>query len=309
MRGLTFLAIALTGCGFSVAAGGGTGDSAPDDAGPDGHADAALDQFVSLPACMTSADYTTGPDGPRYRKKSGSHYDGAIDNCAADGAHLAAIDSMAENEFARTFAGEDIWIGYDDLNTEGIFRWVTGAPNSFVGFTGAEPNDSGTEDCTYLRPDGTWNDTECGDSRVSLCECELGYTPPPTPACRTMSSGFTLIDGRRYFLHEDTPLTWAAAKTACEQIGAHLSVLSDLDESDHVDSEFLGDSWIGLSDQTTEGAWTWLNGSTDAYRKWGAFSPHTGDTNRNCVVVNLSWYDIACTETREYSCECDPLPP
>lgn len=310
MRGATLLAIGLAGCGFSVAATGGVGDSAPDDAAKDAAIDVPLDQFVVIPACMTNGAYTDGPNNHRYRKKTGSHYDGAIDNCAADGAHLAVIETMAENELARTFAGEDVWIGYDDLTTEGIFRWVTGAPTGFVGFTGSEPNDFGTEDCTFLRSsDGTWNDTECGDSRVSLCECEIGYAPPPTPMCRTMSSGYTEIDGRRYYLREGAPRTWAAAKADCESIGAHLSVFADLDENDHVDLMFGGESWIGLSDQATEGAWTWVNGSTDAYRRWGTGAPRNGDPTRNCVAVSLSWQDIDCTSTKEYSCECDPVPP
>lgn len=307
MRGPALLAIALAGCGFSVAAGG----VAPEDGAIDASGDAPPDQVVVLPACMTSPMYSAGPLGHRYRKKNGSHYDGAIDNCATDGAHLAVIDTMAENEFARTFAGEDVWIGYDDLTTEGIFRWITGAPNGFVGFTGSEPNDSGTEDCTYLKGgDGTWNDTECSDSRVSLCECEVGYTPPPTPVCRTMGAGYTEIDGRRYYLKKGSAATtWTAAKADCESIGAHLSVFSDLDENDHVDGQFAGDSWIGLSDRATEGTWTWVNGSTDAYRNWGAFAPHANDTTRSCVAVSISWQDVDCGDKKEYSCECDPLPP
>jgi hypothetical protein len=310
IRGPLLLAIALGGCGFSVAATGGAGDSAPEDAAIDAPIDAAPDQFVAIPACMTSMDYSPGPDGHRYRKQSATRYDGAIDTCTADGAHLAVIDTMDENAFALMFAGEDVWIGFDDLTTEGTFTWVTGAPQGFTGWTGSEPNDSGTEDCTYLRsPDGSWNDTECGDTRVSLCECELGYTPPTTPACRTMTSGFTEIDGRRYVIHDTSEVTWAAAKTACEAIGAHLSVFSDLDEANHVDDEFFGDSWIGLSDLATEGTWTWVNGSTDAFRDWSVVAPHTGDTERNCAIVNLDWFDIECTATREYSCECDPLPP
>ena len=309
-RGLTLLAIALTGCGFSVAASGGSGDSAPEDAAAADAADAPPDQFVPIPACMTNPAYSNGPGGHRYRKAASTNYDGAIDSCAADGAHLAVFETKAEQDFADTFAGNDVWIGIDDLTTEGIFKWITGAPTTFSGFMGSEPNDAGTEDCTYLDVSGNdWNDTSCADMKEALCECEIGYTPPPTPMCRTLPTGFTLIDGRRYFLEEATERTWDAAKTACEAIGAHLSVFADLDESDHVDNEFFGDSWIGLSDQTTEGAWTWVNGSTDAYRKWGALAPHTGDTTRNCVLVNVSWNDVACTETREYSCECDPLPP
>jgi hypothetical protein len=309
-RGSTLLAIALAGCGFSVSASGGVGDSAPDDAAIDGAVDAPPDQFVAIPACMTNPAYTDAPDGHRYRKTSAVNYDRAIDTCAADGAHLVVFETRAEQDFVDALAGTDVWIGIDDLTTEGIFKWITGAPNTYSGFMGAEPNDAGTEDCTYLDVSGDdWNDTSCDETREAVCECELGYTPPPTPMCRTLPGGFTEIDGRRYFLEEATPRSWAAAKTACEAIGAYLSVFADLDETDHVDGQFSGDSWIGLSDQTTEGTWTWVNGSTDAYRKWGTAAPHIGDTARNCVRVNITWQDVECAELREYSCECDPLPP
>src|SRR5437762_1216069 len=121
MRGTTLLAIALTGCGFSVAASG-SGDNAPDDARADSNKDAPPDQFVQIPACMTNPAYSNGPSGStghRYRKKNGTHYDGAIDTCAADGAHLVVIDTAAENDFVKGFANTDVWIGYDDLTTEG----------------------------------------------------------------------------------------------------------------------------------------------------------------------------------------------
>jgi hypothetical protein len=311
VRGVALLAIASAGCGFHVAASGQEGPG--DDARMvDAPADETVpvDMFVVQPACMMNPAYSNGPNnGSRYRKTGGTDYDGAIDACGADGAHLAVLDTMAENMFATQFgAGDQMWIGYDDLTTEGLFKWVAKSNGVFSGYSGTEPNDNNGEDCTYLRSDGGWNDTGCDDTFIGLCECETGYVAPPRPACRTMS-GATIHEGRRYFIRDTTPLSWAAAKADCESIGAHLAVVSDLREHNDVDNDFFGDSWIGLTDLAVEGTFVWVNGSTDAYRKFDGSSPHAGNVNRNCVRINFDWQDVDCTTLKEYACECDPLPP
>jgi hypothetical protein len=310
VRRHALIAIVLAGCGFHVSAAGTDqpGDSAqPIDAALD-----ASDAFVPLPACMMSASYAAGPDGHRYRKTAPTlRYDDAIDACHADGAHVAVINSAAENTFAmQTAAGSDLWLGFDDLTTEGIFRWITGA-SSFTAWGVGEPNDQfGSEDCAYLRSDGTWNDTDCGDTRAALCECETGYVAPSAPrACRALSgTGTETHHGRKYILGLSAS-SWPAAKADCESKGAYLAVISDRIENDDVDNDFLGDSWIGLSDQATENTFVWVNGSTDAYRNFGNGAPHSNNTNRNCVMLNIDWQDVDCTSSKQYACECDPLPP
>jgi hypothetical protein len=303
--------IALCGCGFHVSAGGT--DQPSDSAQPiDAAIDAAPDAFVPLPACMTSPQYANGPGGHRYRKAAPTlNYDDAIDACHADGAHLAVINDLGENQYAMTAAaGDTQWIGFDDLTTEGIFRWITGA-STYTNWGGSEPNDiGGHEDCAYMTSSGAWNDTDCGDTRGALCECEPGYLAPAAPkACRAMTGANVDVSAGRKYITRTSAATWAAAKADCESIGAYLAVISDLTENDNVDGNFLGDSWIGLSDQATENTFVWVNGSTDAYRQWGNGAPHGNNTGRNCVMVNVDWQDVDCTSTKQYACECDPLPP
>ena len=298
MRTVAILA-AVCGCGFQVP---GAGDETAD-AG----ADAAPDAFVPLPACMTDVRYTNGPvAGHRYRKTDPSDRDGAVDACGADGAHLAVIDTAAENAFVRTFGSADFWIGYDDLKTEGTFRWVKSSLTTYQNFQGSEPNNAGVEDCTYVRNDGAWNDTNCGDQRSAVCECEADYVPRPTPVCRGMQGN--THNGRKYIIHEGagSAKTWLDAKADCAAIGAHLAVFADRDEEDPVNGEFSSDNWIGLSDAATEGAFLWLDGTLPAYTHWNIFSPHGASTTRNCVRVNIEWEDQDCMLLKEYACECEP---
>ncbi|CAN5824986.1 hypothetical protein BH11MYX3_BH11MYX3_32710 [soil metagenome] len=302
MRSVALIVLTLAGCGFHVAGSG----SGPSDGGPDAPLDSPLDAPEVLPACMTNPLYSAGPLGSkhRYRETSGVDYDGAIDACTDDGAHLVVVDDMPENLFVGAFAGEETYIGLDDLAAEGTFRWVNGSTSTFRGFAGAEPNDNGTEDCTYSRADGSWNDTKCEEVRHAVCECEVGYTPRPTPACRSMTTP-TVHSGRKYFIHT-APLAWAPAKADCEATGAHLVTFSDNDEDDIVDKDFTGDSWIGLSDQATEGTFVWVNGDPLVFTHWDIASPHAASPGRNCVRVNLEWSDSDCTLTKPYACECEP---
>ncbi len=303
MRGAVVLALTLAGCGFRVP---DSGTDPLDDGGTDATADSAIDAFENLPACMTNPLYSAGPLGSkhRYRETGSVDYDGAIDTCTADGSHLVVIDDMAENLFVGAFAGEETFIGLDDLGSEGTFRWVTGASSTFRGFGGAEPNDSGVEDCTYSRADGSWNDTGCQELKHAVCECEVGYTPKPTPVCRSMATT-TVHSGRKYFIHT-TALPWLAAKADCEATGAHLVTFSDNDEDDIVDKDFVGESWIGLSDLGAEGTFVWVTTEPLGFTHWDIASPHAASPTRNCVRVSLEWNDTDCALGKQYACECEP---
>jgi len=307
MRAVVMLALAA-GCGFETSAA--TGDDTPIDAAVIGNADAAPDAFVPLPACMTSAAYSNGPEiGHRYRKIAPKDRDGAVDACNADGAHLAVIDNAAEDSYVHTFAGTtNTYIGLDDLTTEGTFRWVTNQALGYEHFEGQEPNNNNVEDCVVINGgDGTWNDVNCGVVTPAVCECEVAYTPRPTPACRAMTG--TVHSGRKYLLRRDgAAKSWPAAKTECEAVGGHLPVFADRDEEGPVNSDFPAENWLGLSDAAAEGKFVWVDGTTPttAQTHWTPLSPHTNDTVRNCVRIYNDWEDKACTEVKEYACECEP---
>jgi hypothetical protein len=310
MRCWGLVLIAYAGCGFRTTTPGSdaeppSGDTATGDTMPDAQ--------VFMPACLTASTYTEGPTGHRYRVLTGlPTYDTMFDQCAADGAHPAVVDSMAENMYLASLIGGDTWIGFDDLTTEGTFRWATGATPSFLGWVGSEPNQSGNEDCTTLTPDGAWNDIECYQGYPGICECDPLYQPPPTPACRTMN-GYSLIFGRRYFINT-TARTWAAAAADCAAIGAHLAVPGDADENSEIDFSFIGESWIGYSDSNTEGSFAWINEAPKGFERWDGGAPAASPNTEDCVAIMVStppseWDDRSCDELRQYACECDPSAP
>lgn len=300
--------LAGPGCGFTAPRG--VPEDAPGDAAPDdGPADAPPDA-PDVPACVDDPSYTThGGTGHRYKALSGNTiYDTAIDRCAADGAHLAVVDTAAENAYLAGFITNEAWIGFDDLTEEGVFRWITGAPTDFIGFTGDEPNDANGEDCTYLRPNGTWNDIGCEDNKRPLCECAPAYQAPPTPACRTATTGFIERSGRRVFARP--AMTWQEAKADCEAIGAHLLVIGDATENTEMDGALTAPHWIGYTDAVTEGTFRWVNGAPSTYNSWpGSTAPAEDDLDCAVLQDGGAWASVDCGETHLSACECDPLPP
>lgn len=99
----------------------------------------------------------------------------ARDQCAAYGYHLVHIGSKEENDWilytASTYLVIDWWIGLNDLETEGTFRWLSGEPVAYTRWASGEPNNINNEDCAQLYPDGTWNDKACSSPWYRyLCE-------------------------------------------------------------------------------------------------------------------------------------------
>jgi hypothetical protein len=313
MRGIRAAALACLGawsaCSFkSPEAGtGGPGGNAEPDAGP------ATDA-PPPPPCMADASYQLNAvTGHRYKVlPQNANYDTAIDRCAADGAHLAVVDSVDENTFlagilTTTGGGNEAWIGFDDLTVEGAFKWVTGAAGANL-YKNGEPNNNSNEDCTAFRPDGTWHDFGCEGPKRPLCECDPAYRPPPTPACRTMTADSFERSGRRVF--RGPAATWANAKAACEAIGAHLLVIGDVGENAEMTQELSGVYWIGYTDAVQDGAFVWVNGSPSTYHRFpGGTVP--SDTEDDCAALQDDgvWDDSECDSTNPYACECDPLPP
>ena len=308
VRASLLLLIAGMGCGFDLRVPGVI--DAPGEDAPDAVSDAPL----APPACVTSAAYSAGGPQPGHRYRvvaATSVYDDAVATCAADGAHLVAIEGMPENMFIDALlANTEAWIGYDDLGREGTFRWVNGAPEGFRAFAGGEPNDNGVEDCTMFRTDGAWNDEGCGEVYRAVCECDPTYVAPPVAACRAVA-GAQVFNGRGYHVRTAYK-SWPDAVADCAAIGAYLAVPGDDDENAYVDNRFALDSWIGASDRAVEGTFAWVNDAPVGYTRWGTAQP-SGLLDEDCVAIALvtpssaSWDDASCTTLRQFACECDPL--
>lgn len=101
----------------------------------------------------------------------------ARDRCVSYGYHLVHIGTKEENDWilytANTYLVIDWWIGLNDLETEGTFKWASGEPVTYTRWASGEPNNLNNEDCVQLYPDGTWNDKTCTSPWYRyICEAE-----------------------------------------------------------------------------------------------------------------------------------------
>lgn len=125
---------------------------------------------------------------------SGANYANAQINAAGSlisgfSGYLSTITSANENAFVRSLISASIWLGADDITTEGAWYWGGGsgaeagqqfwsgtAAGSSVGgyyenWNGGEPNNSGSnEDGVEMRTNGTWNDINVSNSRAYVIE-------------------------------------------------------------------------------------------------------------------------------------------
>jgi len=85
------------------------------------------------------------------------------------GGHLATVRSSAENTWVvdqfRNFGGtgRNLWIGYNDVATEGTFVWASGEASAYTRWdaNGQPDNSSGVEDYAHIwleSPSAAWND-------------------------------------------------------------------------------------------------------------------------------------------------------
>ncbi len=133
------------------------------------------------------------------------------------GANLVSIQSAAENQeivndLNALGVGGVIWIGYNDIATEGSFVWYDQSPISYTNWNPGEPNNlipsccnvpvfgcqstqprcNGGEDCTQLFPNGLWNDLPCDGgndgSVIEIALCPQTTTSPDVTICNGASS-------------------------------------------------------------------------------------------------------------------------
>jgi hypothetical protein len=109
----------------------------------------------------------------------------AKDNATALGGYLATLNTKAENVWIWNQFETQVWIGANDIDTEGTWVWDNGTtsddggisdnisagakwPDGTVKWKPGEPsNGLGVEDCALIRDSsGVWNDVRCNNNSV-----------------------------------------------------------------------------------------------------------------------------------------------
>jgi len=65
-----------------------------------------------------------------------------------------------------------VWIGFNDVTTEGAFRWADGSHVTYTKWAWNQPdNHNDYENCVEMKVNGgSWEDTSCGRKLPFVCE-------------------------------------------------------------------------------------------------------------------------------------------
>ncbi|KAM5141340.1 uncharacterized protein ACMZJ9_015084 [Mantella aurantiaca] len=95
-------------------------------------------------------------------------------SCAKAGGQLAMPQTAAENEAIFSICGpakQHTFMGINDLQTEGVFRYLSGEDITYSNWGPGEPNNVlNNEHCVEMREAGKWNDENCSSKRFYVCE-------------------------------------------------------------------------------------------------------------------------------------------
>ncbi|XP_076603711.1 CD209 antigen-like protein C [Chaetodon auriga] len=101
-------------------------------------------------------------------------------DCRDKRADLVVIDSREEQEFLTRNIKKDTWIGLNDRDNEGTWKWTDDTSLTLKYWWTGQPDNGGgdprwgEEDCVHFQPgtksEESWNDRRCDDSLQWICE-------------------------------------------------------------------------------------------------------------------------------------------
>ena len=103
-------------------------------------------------------------------------YDSAKTQCESDGAFLAIPRSEDENDYiSDLIPGQDIWIGINDIDQEGVFVAVDGSNITYTNWAFNEPNNyNNNEDAVHIHSGQTnWNDLATYHQAEFVCSLRI----------------------------------------------------------------------------------------------------------------------------------------
>ena len=207
--------------------------------------------------------------------------------CEAKGGHLATITLPEEQKLIESLNTQNskLWIG-GYKNSAGQWCWVTGEPWEYQNWGDGEPNNSSNvvadESCVAVWP-VKWNDLANSNTYEQsgyICEWEASDA-----AEETQVEGYT---GHLYEFYtlpesewESGPITWQQAEKRCEWKGGHLAVIESSTENfllySAMKAKGYENAYFGFSDESSEGNWKWVNGTSTSYTNWHSGEPSNQD--------------------------------
>jgi hypothetical protein len=256
---------------------------------------------TASPEILSTATY----NGHTYYLLSSDNWTNSESYAQSLGGHLATINDEAESAFVfNTFTekgkiNRGLWIGLNDVDSEGSFVWASGEAVAFTKFAVGEPNNGGSgEDYVHMfYPSDSrapfWNDAPDvavpfeGIPMYGVVEVATGGTPTPTPPPTILQTAY--YNGHTYQLLETD--NWTSSEAYAQALGGHLVTINDEAENAFVFSTFTQNGtmnrglWIGLNDAAVEGEFVWASGEPVAFTKFAAGEPNNSGSGEDYVHI------------------------
>lgn len=101
------------------------------------------------------------------------NFDAIRESCARAGGRIAVPKSPEENEAIASIVKKHntyAYLGLAEGPTAGDFYYLDGAPVNYTNWYKGEPKGRGKEKCVEMYTDGKWNDRNCLQYRLAICE-------------------------------------------------------------------------------------------------------------------------------------------
>ncbi|TMS09857.1 Macrophage mannose receptor 1 [Larimichthys crocea] len=243
-------------------------------------------------------------------------WSGAQIECRKEGGDLVSIRNAEDQGFVISQLGyastDELWIGLNDIRTEGLFDW---SDHSFVSFTswayGKPSLSADTVDCILMTGEnGNWADRLCDEKHGFICmkQSETERPVEEVDVDAGCEAGWKRHGSYCYFVGTHTK-TFAEAKTSCEATESYLA-----DVSTGVDNAFLVSLvgmrserhfWLGLSNQKNIHEFEWTSGKSVRYTHWNTGMPGNiqGCTAMTTGIFAGLWDVLPCTNSSKYICK------
>ena len=124
-------------------------------------------------------------------------------------------------------------------------------------------------DVYYTGSEAEWNEILIGSSNTPLLNATIHFNS-------TVSSD-AIEYNDHYYIVIDISMSWKEAKAYCESLGGHLITITSKEEDDFafgiINELFVGDCWLGATDEKVEGTWEWVTGEKFEYTNWDSCQP------------------------------------
>ncbi|KAL6467025.1 hypothetical protein MHYP_G00248290 [Metynnis hypsauchen] len=115
--------------------------------------------------------------------------------------------------------------------------------------------------------------------------------------------GWRYFNSHIYYISTEKK-RWSESRQDCRERGADLLIINSRGEQEFINRIFRGhEAWIGLTDQSTEGTWKWVDDSPLTTKFWWEREPNDFGGNEDCAITgyrgagsdNVStWADYPC---------------